>query len=280
MNTRTKHTTVKFMAPFSLRGVEEIQPPGDYAIDEDEELIDGLSWLTYRRVATFIHLPAVSSTDRLKSQLVAIDHSELEAAMRQDEDQARARTGDPAMNVHRFAIGQSVRLKGTIAMSLQTGRQVSGHRENACQGIIRLNIGSATRRMARARCGGKQSRRDHCCSSKVRTNRALKISPITGRRQLWGAFTGKCMLRCWRRTPLIEDGYRALAGQRMTLCTYRTSDDICLFMHSREARRSNLNCGSSWLNTSSYIELRTDHVSIGQAKPKHRPIGRAHASVT
>jgi len=89
MSIRTKHTTVKFTAPFSLRGVDEIQPPGDYAIDEDEEVIDGLSWLTYRRVATFIHLPAVSSTDRLKNQLVAIDHSELEAAIRQDEDQAR-----------------------------------------------------------------------------------------------------------------------------------------------------------------------------------------------
>ena len=88
MSTRTKHTTVKFTAPFLLRGVDEIQPPGDYAIDEDGELIDGLSWLTYRRVATFIHLPADSSTDCLKSQLVAIDHSELEAALRQDENQA------------------------------------------------------------------------------------------------------------------------------------------------------------------------------------------------
>ena len=88
MDTRTKHTTVTFTAPFALSGVDEIQPPGDYAIDEDEELIDGLSWLTYRRVATFIQLPAVSSTDRLRSQLVAIDHFELEAALRQDEDQA------------------------------------------------------------------------------------------------------------------------------------------------------------------------------------------------
>ena len=88
MNTRTTHTTVKFTAPFSLRGVDEIQPPGDYAIDEDEELIDGLSWLTYRRVATFIQLPAVSSTDRLRSQLVAIDHFELEAALQRDDDQA------------------------------------------------------------------------------------------------------------------------------------------------------------------------------------------------
>jgi hypothetical protein len=89
MNTRTRYTTVKFRAPFALSGLDEIQPPGDYAIDEDEELIDGLSWLAYRRVATFMHLPAISSTDRLKSQLVAIDHFELEAAMRQDEDQER-----------------------------------------------------------------------------------------------------------------------------------------------------------------------------------------------
>ena len=89
MNTRTKHTTVRFMAPFALNGVDEIQPPGDYAIDEDEELIDGVSWLAYRRVATFIHLPAISSTGRLKSQLVAIDHSVLEGALREDAEQAR-----------------------------------------------------------------------------------------------------------------------------------------------------------------------------------------------
>ena len=89
MTTRTKHTTVRFTAPFSLSGVDEIQPPGDYAIAEDEELIDGLSWLAYRRVATFIHLPAISSTDRLRSQLVGIDHSELEGALREDAEQAR-----------------------------------------------------------------------------------------------------------------------------------------------------------------------------------------------
>jgi hypothetical protein len=89
MTTRTKHTTVTFTAPFSLSGVDEIHPPGDYAIAEDEELIDGLSWLAYRRVATFIHLPAICSTDRLKSQLVNIDHSELEGALREDAEQAR-----------------------------------------------------------------------------------------------------------------------------------------------------------------------------------------------
>jgi hypothetical protein len=89
MNTRTTHTTVYFTAPFALRGVNEIQPPGDYAIDEDEELIDGISWLAYRRVATFIHIPAVSSPLHLASQLVGIDRDELEAALEQDQDEAQ-----------------------------------------------------------------------------------------------------------------------------------------------------------------------------------------------
>ena len=92
MTTRTKHTTVRFTHHFSLSGVDEIQPPGDYAIAEDEELIDGLSWLAYRRVTTFIHLPAISSTGRLKSQLVGIDHSELEGALGEDAEQARCET--------------------------------------------------------------------------------------------------------------------------------------------------------------------------------------------
>lgn len=85
MSTRTKHSTVHFTAPFALRGVEEIQPPGEYAIDEDEELIDGISWLAYRRVATFIHLPALASNSRI-SRLISIDHAELEAALQQNRD--------------------------------------------------------------------------------------------------------------------------------------------------------------------------------------------------
>jgi hypothetical protein len=90
MSIRTKHTIVRFSAPFALRGVDEIQPSGDYAIDEDEELIDGISWLAYRRVATFIHLPAVGSNSRT-SQLITIDHAELEAALQQDRDKAQRR---------------------------------------------------------------------------------------------------------------------------------------------------------------------------------------------
>ncbi len=85
MTTRTKRSIAHFAAPFVLRGLEGIQPAGDYDIDEDEEMIEGLSWLAYQRVATFIHIPARNSNQR-KMQLVAIDYPELETALKKDQE--------------------------------------------------------------------------------------------------------------------------------------------------------------------------------------------------
>lgn len=87
MSVRTTHSIAHFEAPFLLGGLGEAQPAGDYDIDHDEELIDGMSWLAWRRVATFIHLPARSVTG-LVSQLVAVDHDELESALRRDQEKA------------------------------------------------------------------------------------------------------------------------------------------------------------------------------------------------
>ncbi|QPC91293.1 hypothetical protein [Mesorhizobium sp. INR15] len=87
MSPRTTHSIAHFRAPFVLGGLAGTLPAGDYDIDHDEELIDGLSWLAWRRVATFIHLPARTVTSPT-SQLVAIDHAELETALRQDRENA------------------------------------------------------------------------------------------------------------------------------------------------------------------------------------------------
>jgi hypothetical protein len=56
---RTAHETVTFDRPFSLSSVDEVQPAGTYTVVIDEELIEGLSFLAYRRVATTIYLPIV-----------------------------------------------------------------------------------------------------------------------------------------------------------------------------------------------------------------------------
>lgn len=83
MLTRTKHTTARFNHPFLLTGFEAPQPPGEYDIDEDEQIIEGLSWVAYRRVATFIHLPARNAGARTR-QVIEILHAELETALELD----------------------------------------------------------------------------------------------------------------------------------------------------------------------------------------------------
>lgn len=84
MFTRTTHSIVHFNAPFALKGVDKTLPAGDYDVDQDEELIDGLSRAAYRRVATYIHVPARLSKLSTR-QVFPIDHFDLEAALLEDQ---------------------------------------------------------------------------------------------------------------------------------------------------------------------------------------------------
>ena len=57
MLTRTHDKTWTFIKPFMLKGVDRLLPAGDYRVSTDEELIEGLSFPAYRRVATMIFVP-------------------------------------------------------------------------------------------------------------------------------------------------------------------------------------------------------------------------------
>ncbi len=61
--------------------------PGDYLVDQDEEPIESGSSLAWRRVATFIHLPAISKRATIQ-QMVPIDPAFLEAALERDQRQS------------------------------------------------------------------------------------------------------------------------------------------------------------------------------------------------
>jgi hypothetical protein len=83
MEVRTTQSIVRFSSRFRLRGLDGQQPAGDYRIECDDEQIGGVSFIAYRRVATFIHLPAVSDDTRA-TQMVPIDPAELEDALGRD----------------------------------------------------------------------------------------------------------------------------------------------------------------------------------------------------
>ena len=86
MTIRTTRKTITFRRPFSLSAIDEVQPSGTYTVDTDEELIDGLSFLAYRRVATLLHLPSTSSRVGV-TELVTVNPLELEAALKTDIEQ-------------------------------------------------------------------------------------------------------------------------------------------------------------------------------------------------
>jgi hypothetical protein len=80
MTSRTTQKVVRFPSAFALPGFDAPQPAGDYLVDHDEEEIGGHSTLAWRRVASFIHLPAVSAAGMTK-QMVPIEPAWLEAAL-------------------------------------------------------------------------------------------------------------------------------------------------------------------------------------------------------
>lgn len=78
MTTRTRRKLLTFSQPFFLRSIDAIVSAGTYKVDTDDELIEGLSFLAYRRAATWIHLPSVT-TNTGCSQMILVQQTELEA---------------------------------------------------------------------------------------------------------------------------------------------------------------------------------------------------------
>ena len=85
--TRTTQTVVRFNSAFALPGLDAPQPAGEYRVDLDEESLEGASRTAWRRVATFIHLPAISAKGSTQ-QMVPIEPASLEAALDKDRRQS------------------------------------------------------------------------------------------------------------------------------------------------------------------------------------------------
>ena len=83
MTSRTTEHTVSFNHPFKLHACEAVQPPGTYRVVVDEEEIFGLSFLAFRRTATMLHTPALSSPGHVW-QVHCVEAADLEAALQAD----------------------------------------------------------------------------------------------------------------------------------------------------------------------------------------------------
>ena len=81
MTIRTSSKTVTFHRPVCVKGVDRVLPPGEYRVVTDEELIEGLSFAAYHRIATAIFVPAPSGS---AIEMVTVDPADLQVAQEQD----------------------------------------------------------------------------------------------------------------------------------------------------------------------------------------------------
>jgi hypothetical protein len=83
MTVRTSRKSITFTRPFSLSGIDEVQPAGTYTVETDEELLPGLSFPAYRRIATLIFLRSRRGGPVVE-EVANIDQLELQAAQERD----------------------------------------------------------------------------------------------------------------------------------------------------------------------------------------------------
>ncbi len=83
MDRRTSREKVTFARPYSLRGTDGEQPAGTYPVETDAELIPGLSFIAWRRVASLMVRPSRPGGS-VPDRIATIDPLELEAAQARD----------------------------------------------------------------------------------------------------------------------------------------------------------------------------------------------------
>jgi hypothetical protein len=83
MTTRSRRETVHFKHPFRIKGIDRLLPPGAYEVVTDDEMIEGLSFPSFRRVATLIMVPCAAPRQS-STEMVSIGSIDLSDAQRID----------------------------------------------------------------------------------------------------------------------------------------------------------------------------------------------------
>lgn len=86
MTTRITQSTVTFLHPATIPGLDHPLPAGAYRIEIEEELVPSLSFPVYRRISALLDLPSRPGL----SQVITIDPQELDAAIARDQARSPA----------------------------------------------------------------------------------------------------------------------------------------------------------------------------------------------
>ncbi len=80
---RTRRETLHFRHPFRIKGIDRQLAPGAYEVITDDEMIEGLSFPCFRRVATMIMIPGAPPRHS-SVEMISISSVDLSDAQRID----------------------------------------------------------------------------------------------------------------------------------------------------------------------------------------------------
>ena len=83
MTMRSRRETIQFKRPFRIKGIDRELSPGSYEVVTDEEMIEGLSFPCFRRVATMIMVPG-GAPHGSSVEMMSISPTDLSDARRID----------------------------------------------------------------------------------------------------------------------------------------------------------------------------------------------------
>jgi hypothetical protein len=81
--TRSRRETVTFRHPFRIKGIDRQLQAGAYEVVTDEEMIEGLSFPCFRRVATMIMVPG-APPHHSSIEMISISSVDLADAQQAD----------------------------------------------------------------------------------------------------------------------------------------------------------------------------------------------------
>ena len=87
MTMRSRRETITFRHPFRIKGIDRLLQAGAYEVVTDEEMIEGLSFASFRRVATMIMVPGAAPR-AASMEMISISAVDLSDAQRIDASAA------------------------------------------------------------------------------------------------------------------------------------------------------------------------------------------------
>ena len=84
--TRTSRHEIDFIHPFALKGYSEPFPPGHYEVETEEEQIESVSFLAYRRISTLLYHQGRDG-EAIISRIFTVDPRDLDRAKLIDRSQ-------------------------------------------------------------------------------------------------------------------------------------------------------------------------------------------------